>query len=151
MSASHDLDRAAAIGAAVWSVCSVAVAATWLIGLPHAFPYLDSAGLPRLAPGPAALLSWAVIGLSVFSAGAAFSALTPGPGRGPRPATLTGFAAGVLAAGVQVVPLPFDLIAVVATGRLPYPLGLGWKLLTAAALLILAHRLRQEGRRARGR
>lgn len=157
MTASHAVSeeprrtRRALIATGVWSVASVAVAATWTIGMPYFFPLLDGAGVPRLAPATMAWLGGVVVALSVLAAGAVFSGFGLRSRRRPRPLALAGLVAGLIAATAQASTLPFTVIGLGATGRAGSPLALLWQALTVIALLGFVRLIRIEARRVRGR
>lgn len=157
MTASHAATRdrgptgRALIVTGVWSIASVAVAATWLVGMTYTLPLLDADGRPRIGPEVITGASVMIMVLSVAAAGAVFSGFGLRSRARPRPLALTGLILGFVAAGAQAALLPLGLIDLIATGRVPGPLGLIWQLLSAGTLVAFGHLIRIEHRRLRGR
>ncbi len=134
----------------VWSVLSIAVAGTWLVGMTGTLPLLDEAGRPRLGPDAIIVVAGLIIVWSVAAAGAVFSGFGLRSRITPRPLALAGLVLGLVAAGAQAALLPLGLVDLVATGRLPAPIGLVWQLVCAGALVGFGRLITLEWRRARG-
>ncbi|WP_246186989.1 NAD(P)/FAD-dependent oxidoreductase [Microlunatus speluncae] len=135
----------------VWSVLSVAVALTWLIGMTFSFPLLDGSGRPRIGPAAITVVCWLIIGLSVAAAGAVFSGYGLRSRITPRPLALVGLVFGLIAAGSQAALVPLVLVDLVATGQRPSPVGLLWQLAAVVAVVGFGRLIVLEGRRVRGR
>ncbi len=157
MTASHAAARdgrrtaLALIVTGAWSIASIAVAATWLVGMTSTVPLLDDGGQPRIGSGAIAVVAGMIIALSVAAAGAVFSGFGLRSRTRPRPLALTGLLFGLIVAGAQAAMLPLTAVDLIATGQLSSPLGLVWQVLCAITLVAFGHLIRIEGRRARGR
>lgn len=157
MTASHVESRAgsrtrlALIVTGIWSIASIAVAATWLVGMTYAFPLLAEDGTPRFGPSVTLALAAVIIGCSAVGAAAVFSGFGLRSRIRPRPIALAGLVLGLAAAVAQAGTLPLGLVDLIATGRLPAPIGLLWQAVTVVAVVGFVRLITVEWRRSRGR